>query len=389
MSLLLSMVGWVGDEDEEELTDTFTNVLLIVSLIIGHGRVRTRSALTRRSILPISKSPWRYLYEARVTGAWLAMMGVTPEVFEIILKEFAPRYYSYRRCSTRGRKSEVTGADALALFFHWTMLSCQNKVLSLIFGLTPSVTSRVLNKAIAVLPAVLGSIDAARVQWPTPTDLALFSSMVESRSGLPNVWGFVDGLALTIAAPTEGPRAWYNGWKSRYQCTNIFVFTPDGCIAYARYNNAGCSHDANTAGRLLDFLVKYIPSPYRLVADTAFPTNSAVQGRIITPLKSGATLTGTIDEVKNKINFHQNVTSTRQAAEWGMRTFQAMFPRLKLALPACHATRHKWLSILIQLFNLRTRLVGINQIRTVYSRDWQPGLEEVSYIKVARYYNIT
>ena len=336
----------------------------------------------------VANTPWRRLYAAQDDMAWVSMMGVSPAVFNVLLAVFAPRYDVQGRGTARGRKRTEHPADALGLFLHWSMLSSGAKYLSLIFGMTPSSVSRVINRAMDVLPAVLNELREADVMWPERSDLARFAEMVEARSGLLNVWGFVDGLSLPTYRPGKADRAWYNGWKHRYQCTNVFVFTPDGCIAYARFNYAGCSHDALLSERLFGFLAKNIPAPYRLVADTAFPTLNDLNGKIVTPLKSGAVLSGNIHEVRERIYFHQTITSTRQAAEWGMRAFQGMFPRLYARMPACHATRKRWLNILIPLFNFRTRTMGINQIRTVYSNDYEPSGADVSYLKVGRYYNI-
>lgn len=59
--------------------------------------------------------------------------------------------------------------------------------------------------------------------------------------------------------------------------------------------------------------------------------------------------------------------SERQSAEWGVRAIKGPFGRLKLPLSPDALKRERLLRICVHLFNLRTRLVGLNQIRTVYA----------------------
>ena len=55
-----------------------------------------------------------------------------------------------------------------------------------------------------------------------------------------------------------------------------------------------------------------------------------------------------------------------QSAEWGMHGVQSSFPRLKDTLQFKeYGERKVIVSSLLLLFNLRARLVGMNQIRSV------------------------
>ncbi len=57
----------------------------------------------------------------------------------------------------------------------------------------------------------------------------------------------------------------------------------------------------------------------------------------------------------------------RQSAEWGMRALQSSFPRLKDTLTYKErGERRIMFDCFFHLFNLRSRLVGINQITSVY-----------------------
>ena len=71
---------------------------------------------------------------------------------------------------------------------------------------------------------------------------------------------------------------------------------------------------------------------------------------------------------------HMSVTSTRQAAERGLRVLQGSFGRLHLPLPSNAALRARILICCLHLSNSRTRVMGINQIRTVFDPTYIPNI---------------
>jgi hypothetical protein len=63
----------------------------------------------------------------------------------------------------------------------------------------------------------------------------------------------------------------------------------------------------------------------------------------------------------------QQATSMRQCSEWGMRTIQASFPRLCDKFPfETKGERRIAIKMMVLIYNLRARLVGINQIKNVF-----------------------
>ena len=60
-------------------------------------------------------------------------------------------------------------------------------------------------------------------------------------------------------------------------------------------------------------------------------------------------------------------TAMRQSAEWGMRSFQASFPRIKDRIVYEETGDMKLiLQMLVLLFNHRANKVGISRIRNTY-----------------------
>ena len=66
------------------------------------------------------------------------------------------------------------------------------------------------------------------------------------------------------------------------------------------------------------------------------------------------------------------VTSARQAAEWGMRSLQGAFGRLKLPLdPNDDRGRYRLLLVCVRIHQLRARVVGVNQLKNVFVPAWR------------------
>ena len=67
------------------------------------------------------------------------------------------------------------------------------------------------------------------------------------------------------------------------------------------------------------------------------------------------------------ISKKRHATSMHQSVEWGMRAVESSFPRLKDTMVyEVYGERRITMKMLLLLYNLRARLVGINQIRNVY-----------------------
>jgi hypothetical protein len=65
----------------------------------------------------------------------------------------------------------------------------------------------------------------------------------------------------------------------------------------------------------------------------------------------------------------KEATSARQTAEWGMRMIQKSFPGLKdRFVYEERGERRICLKMMVLLYNMRARMVGINQIRNTYMR---------------------
>jgi hypothetical protein len=156
-----------------------------------------------------------------------------------------------------------------------------------------------------------------------------------------------------------------------------------GVIIAARTNAPGSWHDSRVARPIYDALRDSTPGGYYIVADSAFPRGTnVIDGRIHAPLKQGQRVTGTIEEIQEKMAYNRELLSYRQTAEWGMRAIQGAFGRLRMPLEVTNKdARGDLIEICIRLHNLRTIKVGINQIRTVYMKHWQETEDDIQVWK--------
>ena len=75
----------------------------------------------------------------------------------------------------------------------------------------------------------------------------------------------------------------------------------------------------------------------------------------------------TADEQRLDILRKQQCTSMRQCAEWGMRPVQSSFPRLNDKFPfETRGERRIAIKMMVLIYNLRARMVGVNQIRNFF-----------------------
>ena len=90
------------------------------------------------------------------------------------------------------------------------------------------------------------------------------------------------------------------------------------------------------------------------------------------PLQHGDILPLEEEERRSVLAHSRAVLSYRQTAEWGMRQLQGSFGRLSLPLDINDRDqRSNILEACLRLHNLKAHLVGINQIRNVYSRNFE------------------
>lgn len=403
------MLAEETEEDEEVATCALLVQMAMEDAQHRHSETRNphRLYLTRADLLPNPRinTPWQHLYTRQNDRAFITTMGVNFHTFSQILNGgFAlqwnttpiPRVDSTATGAPRLGRRSLDAAGALGLVLHYLNSTMSETSLQEIFALIPATVSRYLNFSMAILLEALRSMPEAKVTWPTHTqEYNELSELIQSRhSLLQGAFGFIDGLnlAVQVSDDDEIENATYNGWLHDHFISNILVFSPKGTI-YIQYtsmtakahllllgliigcrlNAPGSWHDAKIAQPIYAKLREHTPDGFYLVADTAFPRGTqSIQNRIKTPLKEGSKLPRDPQKRQSLLSFNRQLLSCRQAAEWGMRTLQGSFGRLRMPLQISNSkARAELLEVCVRLQNVRTSLVGINQIRNTFEPIWR------------------
>ena len=183
----------------------------------------------------------------------------------------------------------------------------------------------------------------------------------------------MDGLKLYLqsAGHADIQERYYNGWTHDHYVTSVFCFCPDGTIPIAFFNVPGSVHDSQVAefGNIYDKLEGvFLSTGAKCCVDSAFGNvnREFLYKSCQDHLGSSAP---TRELRKLDLQKKREATSARQTAEWGMRMIQTSFPRLKdRFVYEERGERRIYLKMLILLYNMRARMVGINQIRNTYMR---------------------
>jgi hypothetical protein len=346
-----------------------------------------RFYLTRADLVPNPRvgSAWQFMYAGGNDRAFITTMGFDTTAFHLLLKPFKriwdttpiPRGDLHPESSQiRLSKRSLDAAGALGLVLHYLNSTMADYTLQQIFGLTPAVCSRYRNFGMKILLQTLCEIPEGSLAWPKKKEIERFAKLIRTRHPLlTHGFGFVDGLHLPIAKSQslEVENAYYNGWCSSHFTSNLFAFAPDGTIIHATVNAPGSWHDSAISTNLYTELIDNTPEGYYLIADTAFTTTRAdLAPKLRTPPKKDFVRYSCDPRAAMlEIKFYEQLVSARQAAEWGMQCLQGSFGRLKMPMPADDAQFRQLLIMLCaRLHNARARIVGINQIRTVYEGIW-------------------
>ncbi|QRW20431.1 DDE superfamily endonuclease [Rhizoctonia solani] len=256
----------------------------------------------------------------------------------------------------------LDAAGGLGLALHYLCSTMGESALQIIFALTPLTVSWYINFAFEILLKVLCELPEARIEWPNAEAMQENSRLINAKHAnaqyLDGAFGFMDGLNLPVTASSIDieQNANYNGWLHSHVVSNVIVFSPDGTIMSVVINAPGSWHDSNVARPIYLFLRDDTPSGFFLLANSAFPKlGTGKAQKIKVPLKSGAWIQGTDEE----------------PVEWGMRALQGCFSRLYMPMDTHNIEGRSWLlQICMRLHNVRTRMVEINQIRSVYMHVW-------------------
>ena len=344
-----------------------------------HRRLRQRK-IPRCSLQDPSSSAWRTLYDSQNDQGMITLTGFDRGTFDSLCVIFAPVFDSYtpfvppgtscferRKQPKKGRPRMIRPEDCLGLVLAWTRTRGSLMALQLIFGMTYTNLDEHLLFAKRVVIKVLRNHPMARVKIPSSEKIAEYKGMVCNRhQNLHDVWCTMDGLKITLEQSGDAliQEEYYNGWTHDHYVSSVICFCPDGTIPIVFVNVPGAVHDSQIAdyGNIYDKLESvYQRDGAKCTVDSAF--GNVTREYLI---KSSQELIHIEDHQERRIA--REATSMRQSAEWGMRAFQSSMPRIKDRMKfETRGERKVTLTMMILLYNLRARAVGINQLQSFYA----------------------
>jgi hypothetical protein len=414
--LLLSQVDIEEDDEDDFQTAIACGVVISHGLLEAH-RVRIerrrRHYLTRPDLLdnPRGETPWQRLYESRSDRAYITTMSVDVATFDLILDSgfrFAwnnnciPRADAPGTTTPRIYHRSLDAAGALGLVLHYLNSTMEDISLMQIFALVPATISRYTTFSLEILLSTLRDLKDAQIQWPRDNEFNELNELVLARHPLlTGAFGTMDGLNLPVqkSADEEIENSTYNGWLHSHFVSSVLAFSASGTCQVAhcsihttwnktgviigcRLNAPGSWHDARVAQPIYEKLRMSTPEGFYVVTDTAFPRGTdQIHGRIRAPMKEGTRLPADPIVRTETLAYDRQLLSFRQTAEWGNGILQKVFGRLRVPLPINNESRRAFiLENCVRLCNLRTRRVGLNQIRTVYMPIWKDNGQEEMWL---------
>lgn len=163
----------------------------------------------------------------------------------------------------------------------------------------------------------------------------------------------------------EKQNSQFNGWLHACFVTGVLAFDTDGLLIWCKHNCPGSWNDGEMCTELLKMLLDpdlTLPE-HGLCADTAFPVGADLYQRIVSPLKEGELERYPPEMQPAASALSSQITSLRQACEWGMGSMQKPFKRLTNPLPWRDSVRRVRIMNIFRLWNVRVRNTGIAQIR--------------------------
>jgi len=106
------------------------------------------------------------------------------------------------------------------------------------------------------------------------------------------------------------------------------------------------------------------PKEFKVLADGGF-IDKYLKAKVVCPRKRDQYSKHAAARARQKAA-DALIIQVRQAAEWGNRALQGSFSRLKTHLPENDRKRAQLLRVVVRLYNLRVRWIGINQLKAVF-----------------------
>jgi hypothetical protein len=276
----------------------------------------------------------------------------------------------------------------LRLFLFYLGSTMGMKHLCMIFGITPSTCSEVINKMLPLVVRKLKRHPMAAVKFPDAAKMEYFARLIHQCAlEVDDVIGFMDGLSLVSECTSEvfEQNAMYNGYHSETMVNNIIAYGPDGKVFLAAINFPSSWHDGSITANILPYICERIGN-YKMCVDQRFRRSGDASFILVGPISHRQAWHLAANLWQYLLTISNVYDSLCQASEWGMRGLQGTFPRFKKRLPGNAFKCSLVIQSIVLIHNFRTEILGLNQIRTVFDPEYERYISLHGYDRIHRYY---
>eukprot|EP00172_Hildenbrandia_rubra_P003983 Plantae.Rhodophyta-Hildenbrandia_rubra.ctg7260.p1 GENE.Plantae.Rhodophyta-Hildenbrandia_rubra.ctg7260~~Plantae.Rhodophyta-Hildenbrandia_rubra.ctg7260.p1 ORF type:complete len:412 (+),score=29.57 Plantae.Rhodophyta-Hildenbrandia_rubra.ctg7260:277-1512(+) len=355
------------------------------------SKARSQPSLARPALIPCrGMTPWKQLLSCGAPSDFTFTLSFPKE---LIVARILPLFEStrlrvnygspYRKGpKIRGRNPNIEPIDLLALVLWFLKSRCAAREMCFLFGIVPSSVSTWLNYSLEALWRLVKDhcSKGFEIRWPSPKEMELSAALLEKNRAhggvLKGVLAVTGGGRMPCADYTDTglQSAYYEGYTTSAEVTNLFALNFFGEIARAAVNYPGSWHDTRLAGAsgLYANLLsdEKTPPGFAILWDSAFANDVRVtKGKVARGRKTNETsdIPEPVALAAVGLVLQKAMPSERQSAEWGIRALKGPFKRLTAPLPACSRKRLKIIQTCCHLLSFRARFVGLNQTRATYA----------------------
>ena len=268
-------------------------------------------------------------------------------------------------------KRKHSNRDIIAMTIKYMISTSEIKDLSPQFGATSCAYSDLVNFGKETILKCLINHRDAMVFWDRSLEnLTYHASRTKAFQDCESVVAFIDGLMIDTLNDDDpvAQNGDYNKWKSDCFRKYILIWDTEGRCVDCGVNLPGSFHDSKCAfvANIYEHIAA-LPDGFVVVADSAFnTTHKLLEGKVV---KAKYSVFHRDDEYSREDLVSERdsqLTSLRQAAEWGNKDLRNTFRRLKMKLKTDNNERALLLWTALLLHNYKLSTCVANQTRTYF-----------------------
>ena len=208
------------------------------------------------------------------------MTGLTREIFRSLLDLFDLDFIA-RHCHC-GRPHSLPPGGYLGLFLFYLGRTMSYKHLCMLFGIAPSVCSRIINKMLRKVVRKLRNHPFAQVRFPDEHKMRGKVDMVQLREPeVDDIIGFMGGVSFLSECTDKQieQNAFYCGYDCNTMVNNVFAFGPDRKVFFVAVNFPGSWADGALMAHFLAHIKPRIGS-YKICVNQGFPRSGDAYGTV-------------------------------------------------------------------------------------------------------------